>query len=338
MPRDADAAVGARSRAGRAGRDDPLHARARLRRLRRRCGAGRSRTSRASGRRSGSSSASMGPTTACWRRARCRAPPGSRAHRSTTPSTCSAARTRTRTAIVHASELRELAELTWGDLRDQVARIRGGLRALGVERGDRVAAYMPNIPEAVAAFPRHGLAGRGVVELLARLRRPLGDRPLRADRAEGAAGSRRLPIQRPRLRPPRDRRRDRRRGRRAGRAPGLPGRLGLGGRLRARRSAGVRARAVRPPAVGPVLVRHDRSAEGDRPGPGRHPARAPQEAASARRRAGRRPRVLVHDDRLDDVELPRLRPAHRGRDRALRRQPRRARHGRAVGPRRATRE
>ena len=56
------------------------------------------------------------------------------------------------TAIVHASELRELAELSWGGLRDQVARIRGGLRALGVERGDRVAAYMPNIPEAVAAF------------------------------------------------------------------------------------------------------------------------------------------------------------------------------------------
>jgi acetoacetyl-CoA synthetase len=56
------------------------------------------------------------------------------------------------TAIVHASELRELAELTWGELREQVARIRGGLRALGVERGDRVAAYMPNIPEAVAAF------------------------------------------------------------------------------------------------------------------------------------------------------------------------------------------
>ena len=27
-----------------------------------------------------------------------------------------------------------------------------GLRALGVERGDRVAAYMPNIPETVAAF------------------------------------------------------------------------------------------------------------------------------------------------------------------------------------------
>ncbi len=56
------------------------------------------------------------------------------------------------TAIVHASELREQAELTWGELREQVVRIAGGLRALGVGRGDRVAAYVPNIPEAVAAF------------------------------------------------------------------------------------------------------------------------------------------------------------------------------------------
>jgi acetoacetyl-CoA synthetase len=55
-------------------------------------------------------------------------------------------------AIVHASELREQVELTWGELREQVARIAGGLRELGVGRGDRVAAYMPNIPEAVAAF------------------------------------------------------------------------------------------------------------------------------------------------------------------------------------------
>jgi len=55
-------------------------------------------------------------------------------------------------AIVHASELRGQAELTWGELRSQAARIAAGLRALGVERGDRVAAYMPNIPEAVAAF------------------------------------------------------------------------------------------------------------------------------------------------------------------------------------------
>jgi acetoacetyl-CoA synthetase len=55
-------------------------------------------------------------------------------------------------AIVHASELRERAELTWGELRAQVAGIAAGLRALGVRPGDRVAAYIPNVPEAVAAF------------------------------------------------------------------------------------------------------------------------------------------------------------------------------------------
>ena len=55
-------------------------------------------------------------------------------------------------AIRHASELRPLAEMTRGELRDEVARLAGGLRALGVGPGDRVAAYLPNIPEAVAAF------------------------------------------------------------------------------------------------------------------------------------------------------------------------------------------
>jgi acetoacetyl-CoA synthetase len=56
------------------------------------------------------------------------------------------------TAILHASELRELGELSWGELRTQVAAVAAGLRGLGVERGDRVVAYMPNIPEAIVAF------------------------------------------------------------------------------------------------------------------------------------------------------------------------------------------
>jgi acetoacetyl-CoA synthetase len=56
------------------------------------------------------------------------------------------------TAVLHASELRPLQELTWGELSAQVAAVAGGLRALGVERGDRVVAYMPNIPETLIAF------------------------------------------------------------------------------------------------------------------------------------------------------------------------------------------
>ena len=55
-------------------------------------------------------------------------------------------------AIRHASELRDAGELTWGELRDQTARIAAGLRRMGVGEGDRVVAYIPNIPEAIAAF------------------------------------------------------------------------------------------------------------------------------------------------------------------------------------------
>jgi acetoacetyl-CoA synthetase len=55
-------------------------------------------------------------------------------------------------AIRHAGELRELSQWTWGELREQTARLAAGLRRLGVGPGDRVAAYMPNIPETIAAF------------------------------------------------------------------------------------------------------------------------------------------------------------------------------------------
>jgi acetoacetyl-CoA synthetase len=57
-----------------------------------------------------------------------------------------------RVAVLHASELRGLDELRWGELRARVARTAAGLRALGVEQGDRVVAYMPNIPETLIAF------------------------------------------------------------------------------------------------------------------------------------------------------------------------------------------
>jgi acetoacetyl-CoA synthetase len=55
-------------------------------------------------------------------------------------------------AIVAGGERRADEEWTWGTLREQTRRIAAGLRALGVQRGDRVAAYMPNIPETAAAF------------------------------------------------------------------------------------------------------------------------------------------------------------------------------------------
>ena len=42
--------------------------------------------------------------------------------------------------------------LTFGELRDRVARAAEGLRRLGVGPGDRVAAYLPNVPETLVAF------------------------------------------------------------------------------------------------------------------------------------------------------------------------------------------
>jgi len=59
-------------------------------------------------------------------------------------------------AIVWADEavLAEgrVEEITWPALRAQVAALAGALRGLGVQPGDRVAAYLPNRPEAVVAF------------------------------------------------------------------------------------------------------------------------------------------------------------------------------------------
>jgi len=55
-------------------------------------------------------------------------------------------------AVLHCSELRELEQITRGELAAQVAAAAGGLRSLGVRSGDRVVAYMPNIPETLVAF------------------------------------------------------------------------------------------------------------------------------------------------------------------------------------------
>ena len=55
-------------------------------------------------------------------------------------------------ALRFASELRSLDSWTWARLRAETAAIAAALRELGVGPGDRVAAYMPNIPETVAAF------------------------------------------------------------------------------------------------------------------------------------------------------------------------------------------
>ncbi len=57
-----------------------------------------------------------------------------------------------RPAILFQSESEPLTQIGWSELEQQVAAIAAALRNMGVTRGDRVVAYLPNIPQAVVAF------------------------------------------------------------------------------------------------------------------------------------------------------------------------------------------
>ncbi|MEW5957577.1 MAG: acetoacetate--CoA ligase [Chloroflexota bacterium] len=57
-----------------------------------------------------------------------------------------------RPALLYQSEAGPLAEMSWAELYRQTAAVAHFLKELGVRRGDRVVAYLPNIPETVIAF------------------------------------------------------------------------------------------------------------------------------------------------------------------------------------------
>ena len=153
--------------------------------LRRRCGGGRSTTSTASGDRCGSTSTFVrrpirGRPWPMRRMPGARWFPGARlnwaehclrlAERARRRRRCSSRGRRRATA----------STLTADELRDAVARARAGLARLGVGRGDRVAAYLPNIPETVVAFLATAVARRDLVELRAGVRHAQRGRPVAA--------------------------------------------------------------------------------------------------------------------------------------------------------------
>jgi len=55
-------------------------------------------------------------------------------------------------AIVSDNELGQVREMAWPELQRQIASVALALKSLGVQRGDRVAAYLPNVPETMVAF------------------------------------------------------------------------------------------------------------------------------------------------------------------------------------------
>lgn len=52
-------------------------------------------------------------------------------------------------ALIYRDEAGRRREMSYGILREEVGRIAGGLRSLGVQPGDAVAAWMPNLPETI---------------------------------------------------------------------------------------------------------------------------------------------------------------------------------------------
>ena len=188
---------------------------------------------------------------------------------------------RDRIALLAHSQTRPPLELTFAEFGEQVARARAGLRRLGIVPGDRVVAYMPNIPEALVGF----LATASLGAIWAPARRSSGLRSV-VDRfaaleptvmlasAVTAIATATSTGARARVDPRRVAdaracrlgciwRGERSRTRSAGTSSGRAG------------AARVRSGPVRPPAVRAVLVRHDRAAQGDRARPRRPADRAP---------------------------------------------------------------
>jgi acetoacetyl-CoA synthetase len=65
---------------------------------------------------------------------------------------CRAAAPAERTAVIYRAETGREGSLSYGELRAEVGRVQAGLAQLGVGLGDRVAAYLPNSPEALIAM------------------------------------------------------------------------------------------------------------------------------------------------------------------------------------------
>ena len=221
-------------------------------------------------------------------------------------------------AIVFRGEDKVERRLSWDELRALVSRLQQAMRALGVKKGDRVAAMLPNMPEAIAGMLAAASLGaiwsscspdfgvEGVLDRFGQIEPVLF---IACDgywyngkqndvSAKVKAVMERLPSVRSAYIVDYLRTAEKA-------ASAIPRAVALdaGDRAVRARRAQLRAAALRAPALHPVLLRHDRHSQMHRAFGRRHAAPASQGAPAACRYQGRRPRLLFHHLRLDDVEL-----------------------------------
>ncbi|MFM7022501.1 MAG: acetoacetate--CoA ligase [Flavobacteriales bacterium] len=55
-------------------------------------------------------------------------------------------------ALIFQSELQAITEMSWQELEEKVAAVADYFKSLGLVKGDRVAAYLPNTPDTLIAF------------------------------------------------------------------------------------------------------------------------------------------------------------------------------------------
>jgi acetoacetyl-CoA synthetase len=67
----------------------------------------------------------------------------------------------TKPALIFCSEVRDRTEISWAELADKVGALTAKLGELGLQGGDRVVSYMPNIPESIIALL--SVASRGAI-------------------------------------------------------------------------------------------------------------------------------------------------------------------------------
>ena len=288
-------------------------------------------------------------TSACSAARDARRASGSPARGSTTPSTSSATGSPRRVAIRHASELRPLARDDLGRARDATRRVRrrrcarsGSGPATASSRTCRTSSRPSSRSSRARASARSGRAARPTS---ARAASSTASRrssrgccsPSTATATAGATttgstSSRALQEAMPSL----ERRRPalpRRRSPRSARSRARP-RWDDFARRGRREALAFAQRRLRPSAVGPLQLGTTGLPKAIVHGHGGILLEHLKKLHLHLDLQARRPLLLVHDDRLDDVELPRRRAADRRVDRALRRQPRPPRPRRALGPRR----